>query len=76
MTIISALVLMWLLSGIFWWTLFSSGFMVIVHAGLRDASMHQDGDDQMDMVGDVGESSAFLGDDSMHPTPAAIATSV
>ena len=64
MTIISALVLMWLLSGIFWWTLFSSGFLIVVHAGLRDASMHQDGGDQMDMVGEVGETSAFLGGDA------------
>ena len=60
--IFSALVLMWLLSGIFWWTLFSSGFLVAVHAVLRDASMHQDTEDQVDMVGEVtGESAAFLG---------------
>lgn len=31
-----------------------------VHAVLRDASMHQDGDDQVDMVGEVGEDAAFL----------------
>lgn len=65
MGVISAFVLIWLLSGVFWWTLFSSGFMVVVHAGLRDASMHQDGDDQVIMVGEVaeaGEQSAFLGD--------------
>ena len=66
MAVISALVLMWLLSSIFWWTLASSGFMIVVHAGLRDASMHQDGDDQMDMVGEVGESAAFLGGDNPH----------
>lgn len=40
--------------------------MIVVHAGLRDASMHQDGDDQMDMVGEVGESAAFLGGDNPH----------
>jgi hypothetical protein len=37
---------------------------VAVHAGLRDASMHQDGDDKVDMVGEVGEDSAFLGANS------------
>lgn len=70
MGIISAFVLIYLLSGVFWWTLFSSGFMVIVHAGLRDASMHQDGEDQVTMVGEVAgsggihpsEQAAFLGD--------------
>jgi hypothetical protein len=64
---ISAFVLIWLLSGVFWWTLFSSGFMIVVHGGLRDASMHQDGDDQVIMVGEVAgvsasEQAAFLGD--------------
>lgn len=57
---ISVFWLLWLLSGVFWWTLFSSGFLVAVHAVLRDASMHQDGDDQVDMVGEVGEDAAFL----------------
>eukprot|EP00980_Cylindrotheca_fusiformis_P011855 scaffold2817_cov130-Cylindrotheca_fusiformis.AAC.10 len=60
---ISALFLFYLLSGIFWWALFTSGFLVLMHAGLRDASMHQDGDDHVDMVGEVpGESASFLGD--------------
>ena len=70
MGIISAFVLIYLLSGVFWWTLFSSGFMVIVHAGLRDASMHQDEGDQVAMMGEVAggggmhasEQAAFLGD--------------
>jgi hypothetical protein len=64
MGVVSLFVLMYLLSGIFWWTLSSSGFLVAVHAGLRDASMHQDGDDKVDMVGEVGEDSAFLGANS------------
>ena len=60
----SFFVLIWLLSGIFWWALFSSGFLVVMHAAFRDASMHQDGDDAVDMVGEVdGESAAFLGQD-------------
>ncbi len=67
MGVITAFVLIWLLSGIFWWTLASSGFMVALHAGLRDASMHQDGEDQVTMVGDIApmshsEQAAFLGD--------------
>jgi hypothetical protein len=61
LSIVSGLSLIWLLSHIFWWALFSSGFIVAVHAALRDASMHQDGEDQVDMVGEVaGESAAFL----------------
>ena len=69
MGVISAFVLIYLLSGVFWWTLFSSGFMTVVHAGLRDASMDQDEGDQVTMVGDVAgggmhasEQAAFLGD--------------
>jgi hypothetical protein len=64
MGIISMFVLLYLLSEIFWLTLFSSGFLVTVHAGLRDASMHQDGEDKVTMVGEVGEDSAFLGANS------------
>jgi len=61
---ISAFSLIWILSSVFWWALGSSGFLTIVHAALRDASMHQDGEDQVTMVGEVsqaGEQSAFLG---------------
>jgi len=61
---ISAFSLIWILSSVFWWALGSSGFLTIVHAALRDASMHQDGEDQVSMVGEVsqaGEQSAFLG---------------
>jgi hypothetical protein len=67
MGIVSLFVLLYLLSGIFWWTLFSSGFLVAVHASLRDASMHQDGDDKVDMVGEVGEDAAFLGGANSNP---------
>jgi hypothetical protein len=52
MAIFSGSVLIYLLSGIFWWTLLSSGFLVAVHALLRDASMHKvldDVDDADDM---------------------------
>jgi len=69
MGVISAFTLIWILSGVFWWALGSSGFLTVLHAGLRDASMHQDGGDQVAMVGEVepasqqrdGEQAAFLG---------------
>jgi len=64
MGVISAFSLIWILSNVFWWALGSSGFLTIVHAALRDASMHQDGEDQVTMVGEVspaGEQAAFLG---------------
>lgn len=59
---ISVMVLIWLLSGVFWWTLFTSGFFVMIHAFLRDASMHQDYDDVVQMEGDlnIGEDTAFM----------------
>lgn len=61
---ITAFTLIWILSGVFWWALFSSGFLTALHAALRDASMHQDGEDQVAMMGEVapgGEQTAFLG---------------
>merc|ERR1719413_269477 len=53
MGIISTFSLIWILSNVFWWALGSSGFLTIIHAALRDASMHQDGEDQVTMVGEV-----------------------
>jgi hypothetical protein len=52
--------LLWLFKGVFWWTLFSSGFLVVLHAFLRDASMHKDMDDVVAMEGEFGEDSSFL----------------
>ena len=60
MAIISVFALLWLLSGIFWWTLASSGFLIAVHAFLRDASMHKDMEDAVAMEGDLPEDAAFL----------------
>jgi len=62
---ISVLVLFWLLSNIFWWTIGSGGFLCSVHGVLRDASMHQDEDDRVAMSGDLtldasAENAAFL----------------
>lgn len=59
---VSVMVLIYLLSSVFWWTLFTSGFFVMLHAFLRDASMHKDMDDVMAMEGDlnIGEDTSFL----------------
>jgi hypothetical protein len=62
MTVISACVLIYLLSHIFWWTVGSGGLLIGVHGFLRDASMHQDQDDKVDMIGDLSldENASFL----------------
>ncbi len=64
MAVISVVVLMYLLSHVFWWTLFSSGFLISLHLLLRDASMHKDEEDKIDMTGDLdldtSEDAAFL----------------
>merc|ERR1711971_430255 len=53
MSIFSAFALFYLLSHVFWWTLSSSGFFVGLHAFFRDASMHKDEEDQVEMSGDL-----------------------
>lgn len=62
MGILSAFILMYLLATIFWWTIGSGGLLASIHAVLRDASMHQDQDDKMEMLGDLAldENAAFL----------------
>ena len=63
MAIISVIVLLYLLSNVFWYTLFSSGFLSGFHMLLRDASMHKDEADKVQMLGDLdlaAEDSAFL----------------
>lgn len=67
MAAISCFALLYLLSSIFWWTLFSSGFLVAVHAFLRDASMHKDMDDAVTMDGDLnlGEDASFLNNEAV-----------
>lgn len=69
MSIVSIFVLLRLLSHVFWWTLFSSGFIIGMHALLRDASMHKDEEDKVEMSGDFGEDASFLNpaDDSQDP---------
>ena len=53
MSVISVFVLFYLLSNVFWWTLFSSGFLIMAHALSRDASLHKDAEDRVDMQGDL-----------------------
>jgi len=57
MTVVSGLVLFWLLKSIFWWTLGSSGVLVGAHSFFRDASMHKDEEDKIQMTGDIGPGS-------------------
>jgi hypothetical protein len=58
----SVMVLIWLLAHIFWWTVSTSGFLTGVHCLLRDASMHKDEEDRVEMQGDLSldEESTFL----------------
>ena len=58
----TALALIWLLSHIFWWTLSTSGFLTGVHMLLRDASMHKDEEDRIEMQGDLSmeDEASFL----------------
>eukprot|EP00567_Pseudictyota_dubia_P018140 CAMPEP_0197439204 /NCGR_PEP_ID=MMETSP1175-20131217/6004_1 /TAXON_ID=1003142 /ORGANISM="Triceratium dubium, Strain CCMP147" /LENGTH=236 /DNA_ID=CAMNT_0042969075 /DNA_START=95 /DNA_END=805 /DNA_ORIENTATION=+ len=60
MSAVSVVVLFYLLSHIFWWTLFTSGFFAGAHGVLRDASMHKDEEDKVEMMGDLGEDASFL----------------
>eukprot|EP00934_Nitzschia_sp_Nitz4_P008137 Nitzschia sp. Nitz4//scaffold30_size153850//9938//10887//NITZ4_002757-RA/size153850-augustus-gene-0.65-mRNA-1//-1//CDS//3329547199//8127//frame0 len=63
LSLFTAVMLFLMLTSIFWYSLFSSGFLILAHAVMRDASMHQDGEDQVDMVGEIasGEQDSFLG---------------
>jgi len=63
---ISVIVLIWLLSHIFWMALATSGFLCGVHCFLRDASMHKDEEDKVVMQGDLSldEEATFLNDSS------------
>lgn len=65
MTIGSGLMLFYILNNVFWWALGSSGVLVAIHMFLRDASMHKDEEDKIQMTGDIGsaagpEDAAFL----------------
>jgi len=65
MGVFTGLLLIKILSHVFWWTLFSGGFLCGAHAFLRDASMHKDEEDKIEMTGDVsfndaGEDASFL----------------
>lgn len=64
MGVVSTFVLIKVLAGVFWWTIGSAGVIVIAHALMRDASMHKDEEDRIEMTGDVkigeGEDASFL----------------
>jgi hypothetical protein len=50
MAAVSFCILLYLLSGIFWWTLLSSGFLIAVHAFLRNPAIRKDMDSDDDAV--------------------------
>mmetsp|Transcript_16159 Transcript_16159/g.23620 ORF Transcript_16159/g.23620 Transcript_16159/m.23620 type:complete len:239 (-) Transcript_16159:295-1011(-) len=64
MGVISGFVLIKVLSGVFWWTVGSAGIITLAHAVFRDASMHKDEEDKIEMTGDVkfseDEDASFL----------------
>lgn len=63
MSALSVFVLIWLLSHVFWMALATSGFLCGVHMLLRDASMHKDEEDKVEMQGDLSldaEEASFL----------------
>ncbi|GMH65597.1 hypothetical protein TrVE_jg9485 [Triparma verrucosa] len=55
MGVITVLCLTYVLSSIFWWTLCTSGFCIAGHSLFRDASMHKDEADHVEMSGDLEE---------------------
>lgn len=57
---LSVLVLMWILSNVFWWTMAASIVFMGSHALFRDSSMLRDEEDKVDMTGDLGEDASFL----------------
>mmetsp|Transcript_36525 Transcript_36525/g.42441 ORF Transcript_36525/g.42441 Transcript_36525/m.42441 type:complete len:239 (-) Transcript_36525:49-765(-) len=74
MMVLSACVLYYVLSHVFWWTLSTSGILIGLHSLLRDASMHKDEEDKVVMSGDfsgdvnTGSEGEFLnpGDTTMN----------
>ncbi|GMH58076.1 hypothetical protein TrRE_jg2218 [Triparma retinervis] len=63
MSIVTILCLTYVLSSIFWWTLCTSGFCIFGHSIFRDASMHKDEQDHVEMSGDL-EEAPFLDSNS------------
>jgi len=60
MSILSFLILLKILSNVFWWTLGTSSIVVVAHSLFRDSSMLRDEEDKVDMTGDLGEDASFL----------------
>jgi len=60
MSVISVVVLMWILSNIFWWTMSTSLVLAGSHSLFRDSSMLRDEEDKVEMIGDLGEDASFL----------------
>ena len=60
----SLFALTYILTNIFWYTLFSSFLCAGGHAFFRDATLHRDDEDKVDMTGDLGEDAQFLNNSS------------
>jgi len=61
MAVISFFVLSYILSSVFWYTACMSFICAGGHSIFRDSTLLQDEDDKVNMEGDLGEDSAFLG---------------
>jgi len=65
MSIVTGVCLIYVLSSVFWWTIFSSGFCIFGHSFFRDASLHKDQEDHVEMSGDL-EEAPFLNAEEDH----------
>jgi len=65
MSALSLVVLMWILSNVFWWTMSTSIVLLGAHALFRDSSMLRDEEDKVDMTGDLGEDASFLNQEAV-----------
>ena len=65
MSAVTIVCLLYVLSSVFWWTCFSSAFCIFGHGVGRDASMHKDQEDHVEMSGDL-EEAPFLNAEEEH----------
>lgn len=67
MSIFSVCLLLYILKNVFWWTLSTSGILIGLHVFFRDASMHKDEGDRVEMSGDYAaeEGASFLADETI-----------
>jgi PRA1 family protein len=66
LTIVSVFVMFHVLHKVFWWTLLSSTILILSHALSRDASLHKDAEDKVEMQGDVPMAAVVVIDGEEH----------